>query len=122
MAYIKMPPSDKTLDPREEERAGVQTPVELRRFGHFSWEFRGVITDLSSAGIGVDVPAILTVGQVVEMRFMNSDSMVTHRVRIVYRNNERHYGMQFLDAEMRLNGTIRDSRNLKRDGAAPGSA
>jgi hypothetical protein len=97
MGFIQQIAARTAVGIRKEERTSVRTPLELRRFGHARWEYRGVSTDVCPAGLGVDVGASLTVGEVVELRFLDSDSQTCHRVRVVYRNNQHHYGVKFLD-------------------------
>ncbi len=122
MASSKAQTPVKPIDPRSEERTLISSPVEMRRFGHFSWEYRGTIADVSPSGIGVELSAVLAVGQVVELRFLNCDSPIVHRVRVVYRNNQRRYGMQFLDTDMRATALPKEIKRVDRDGAVPGSA
>ena len=78
------------------ERQAVEAKVQLRRLGSERWEFEGRTTDLSLHGLGAEIPAVFAVGEVVEMRFCDAEDEIVNRLRVAYRNNMWHYGMQFV--------------------------
>jgi PilZ domain-containing protein len=96
---MKRPTPTRAAESRGDTRVQIRSTVELRRFGHDIWEYQGIATDISQGGIGVDVQAVFAVGEVVELRFPEADLKTCHRVRVVYRNNQHHYGFRFLEGK-----------------------
>jgi hypothetical protein len=78
------------VHPRRSERM----PFRIRRLGSGSWEFDAVCTDHSENGIGADVAAVFSVGEVLELCWDGAEH--TCQARVVYRVNGSHYGMCFL--------------------------
>jgi hypothetical protein len=82
---------------RLHKRVTVNTAVEVRRFGQQNWRNRGSCTDLSEGGLGIKLDLVLQVGEVVEVRFPTGEDEIVYRARVIYRRNNSHYGIKFLE-------------------------
>ena len=87
---------------RSHTRVTVNAPVQLRRFGQEVWHNFGTCKDICEGGMGVRVDAVFQVGEVVELRFPGAEEQIEYRARIMYRRNNCHYGIKFLDAVFTL--------------------
>ena len=83
---------------RSHVRVPVNTPVQLRRFGQETWHNSGTCRDISEGGLGIKVEAVFQVGEVLELRFPGAEQEIEYRARVIYRRNNNHYGVKFLDA------------------------
>jgi hypothetical protein len=83
---------------RLHKRVTVNTAVEVRRFGQQNWHHRGSCTDISEGGLGIKLDLVLQVGEVVEVRFPGGEEQIIYRARIIYRKNNCHYGIKFLES------------------------
>jgi hypothetical protein len=90
--------ADQRGETRAYRRIAVQVPIAVRRFGNQVWQYRGVCTDLSPAGLGAEVAAVFKVGEVLEVSLPEGDKQNCYAARVVFRNSGNHYGMCFLKA------------------------
>ncbi len=79
---------------RHHQRKQLNTAVRLRGSDQ-RWRV-GTCTDIGAGGMGIDISEVLSVGEIVEVEFLEADGNKILRARVMYRQHH-HYGLALLD-------------------------
>jgi hypothetical protein len=75
--------------------SGSRTPIRIYRTDGSNRVYEGRCTGVACDNLGLRVPAIFSVGEVVELVFLAGDDTIRHPARVIYRTSD-HYGLSFL--------------------------
>jgi hypothetical protein len=84
-------------DRRRLERVLIRLPIRILGIDNHPVCYGGVCTNLSRGGVGLETPARLEVGRIIEFEFVQvTDEVVRYWVRITFRHENR-YGEYYVD-------------------------
>jgi len=80
-------------DRRRLDRVLTRLPIRILGSDNHPVCYGGVCTNLSRGGVGLETPARLEVGKIIEFEFVQIiDEAVRYRVRILFRHENRYGG------------------------------